>query len=55
MQVQHFQVHIILKKFHRIFESETFNEKKTDFSDWIFDAQNSGIERFRKCAETLIN
>lgn len=47
--------YFLKEQFYRILKLNDINKAKKLLSDWILDAQDSGLKPFVKCANTMIN
>ena len=48
-----YNAYILKEYFYEMMKSKNKKEAKKRISDWIFSAENSGLSRFIKCAETM--
>ena len=49
------KAHYLKEKFYEICQNPKYSEQRTDFWDWIKEAESSGIPEFEKCAKTYRN
>lgn len=47
--------YFLKEQFYKILNLEDINQAKKLLSDWILDAQSSGLTQFIKCSKTMIN
>lgn len=49
------KAHSLKEMFHEICQNSKYSEQRTDFWNWIKEAESSGIPEFEKCAKTYRN